>query len=166
MPTKFFLSISIFLLSFIFNNCSIDKTDTPLSETDILFNEIKNSSFSNYQGVDSILTPNGPSPHGPFKLRFNITAQSALDSTGKLPEGAAFPEGSIVLKEVYNAGTISYYVAIKKSSKHENAAGNWLWYGFYNDGSIKYNPADKGINCINCHSIADNRDHTLSFVYH
>src|SRR4051812_7607268 len=85
--------ITLLLAGIFFTSCKKDKTDTDTDEA--LYNEVKASGYSYYQG-GNILPGASSSPHGSFKLRFNSVAQTALDTTGELPTGTAFPIGSII----------------------------------------------------------------------
>lgn len=155
--------LSAFLMLYVIS-CA-EKPEEGKSEDLILFEELNDNSFHFYQLKDTVLEPTGGSPHGPFRLRFNNPAFQALDTSGKLPEGSKFPDGSIVLKELISNGKVSGYVALKKSNSHKSAEKGWLWYGFNKDGSIKYDKADKGNSCTGCHS-ASSRDFVLSFDIH
>ena len=131
-----------------------------------LFDEIESSSFTYYQNGNT-LNPQGGSPHGDFKLKFNATAQAALDGNGELPVGSTFQEGSMLIKEVVNlSGEVTLIVAMKKASNNENAALGWLWAEYNPDGSTVISAADKGAACTSCHSSGPNRDFVKTFDFH
>lgn len=130
-----------------------------------LYEEAKASGLSYYKGKDTIWSAKGGSPHGPFKLKFNSTAVSALGSDGKLPNGASFPNGSLIVKEVYSGSSITLYAIMKKESS-KYAGNGWLWAEFEPNGDTKYSVSKKGVECTGCHSNSGNRDYTRSFDLH
>ena len=161
-------STSVFLIVLawiiVFQSCKNDKAD--ISTDEILFNEIKSGSYTYYRG-GAILSAAAQSPHGSFKLRFNDTAVAALaDSTGELPTGSTFPNGSIIVKDVYTNGTFSLYAVMKKDPANAHAAGGWLWAEYKTDGTPFLSTANKGDGCISCHSGTPNRDLTRTFDLH
>ena len=98
------LIIILITVGFI-HSCKNDDDDEPPapSADESLFSEATATGFTYYQG-GSILPPDSASPPGFFKLRLNSIAQAALDTTGELPSGSTFPEGSILVKEVFTGG--------------------------------------------------------------
>lgn len=154
------------LLAMLFSTtaCRNDKVEQQF-END-LYEEAANASGHSYFKNASLLSAAAPSPHGSFKLRFNATAQSALDSSGKLPVGKAFPDNSLIVKEVYNGNNLELLVVMKKQSNHELAAGNWLWAEFKAGGEVDYSISKKGSDCTGCHGGNPNRDLTRSFDLH
>jgi hypothetical protein len=146
--------------------CKKDASDDPDTEIGRLYAEVNDNNFVYYKGEDKVLSPKGSSPHGDFKLRFNNIALAALDSTGKLPLGASFPDGSIVLKEIIKDGKVDAYYPMKKGQNNGNAAKGWLWYAFEKGGKEKIKLSDKGKDCVSCHSAGGNRDYTFSFDLH
>lgn len=160
----FILGIAVIVQTL--QSCKENAADNPNSENGKLYAEVNDNNFVFYKNEDKILSPKGNSPHGEFRLRFNNTALASLDSTGKLPVGGAFGEGSIVLKEIMSGNKVTDYIVMKKSSGHVNAKNNWLWYGFKKDGKLRNDPADQGKDCAGCHAGGGNRDQTLSFTLH
>lgn len=99
-------------------------------------------------------------PHGTFKLRFNSIASKALTEDGKLPVGKTFPEGSLLIKDIYSGGTLTLYAFMYKRS------GSWLWAEIKPDKKISHSvKGDPGV-CTNCHSQAGNRDLAVSFNFY
>lgn len=145
-------------------SCKKDKVESVDGDSD-LYNEIAAGGFTYYQNA-ALLSAAGASPHGSFKLRFNATAQAALDSTGELPSGGTFPTGSIIVKEVHAGGSINLYAVMKKDPSNSNAGSGWLWGEYKTDGSTAFSISKKGDGCISCHSGAENRDLTQTFVLH
>lgn len=132
--------------------------------------ELKNSNFTYYQNdATTMLMAKGNSPHGSFRLKFNDVAQAALDPmTGKLPQGAIFADGSLIVKETFNGSGAPGLVAVmKKEPDNPNAAGGWVWNEVGPDGtSIVYSVNLKGAGCLGCHSGNTNRDLVTSFDLH
>ena len=154
------------LISTTWISCKKDASDDPDSEIGRLYTEVNDNNFVYYKGEDKVLSPKGSSPHGDFKLRFNNIALAALDSTGKLPVGASFPSGSIVLKEIIKDGKVDAYYPMKKDPGNGNSAKGWMWYAFEKGGKVKVKLSDKGNDCVGCHSAGGHRDYTLSFDLH
>lgn len=131
-----------------------------------IYDEISNSSFTYFQN-GTTLNALGGSPHGNFKLKFNQIAQDALDGNGELPVGGTFPEGSVLVKEAYDAnGDLTLYIVMKKDSDNENAALGWLWAEYDPSGNTVISVADKGSACTGCHSVGANRDFVKTFDLH
>jgi len=153
-PFVAFLALTVLIFS-----CKKRKLNSSLYE------EAKASGLSFYKGKDTLWGPAGGSPHGPFKLKFNSTAASALGSDGKLAQGSSFPNGSLILKEAYSGSSLSLYVIMKKESSKFSTNG-WLWAEIEPDGDTKYSVGEKGASCKSCHSNSTNRDYTRSFDLH
>jgi hypothetical protein len=125
-----------------------------------LLDSSRNTSYTYYLNKDSLYS-GAHGPHGSFKLRFNSIARKALTNNGKLPVGMSFPEGSFIVKDVYNGGSaISAYAFMYKKS------GSWLWAEIKPSGdrvhSVNQNPAA----CTGCHSQTGNRDLVVSFNFY
>lgn len=144
--------------------CRNDKVEAGYDEA--LYDEVSESGGYTYFQNGMLLPGISPSPHGAFKLRFNAIAQSVLDTTGKIPIGTKFPDGAVLVKEVYTGTSISLLVVMKKSSNHASAANGWLWAEYTTDGSADYSVSKKGEACIGCHNGAPNRDFTRTFDLH
>ena len=150
------------LAFFILPSCkkrSIEKAD------DALFDELAGSGYVYYQG-GAVLQAKGGSPHGPFKLKFNGTAQTALNSSLELPAGNSFPNGSILVKELYDGNTLTLYVVMKKDDSDKNAEQDWLWAEYDTNGEVIYSIGQKGSSCISCHTATPNRDLIRTFDLH
>ena len=93
-------------------------------------------------------------------MHINSIAQSALDSTGKLPAGNSFPSGSVIVKEVYSSasGSINLYAVMKKDPANAVSGSGFHWAEFKVDGSASFSTGKKGDGCIGCHSNSSNRD--------
>jgi hypothetical protein len=162
--TKMKTIIKFLCAAFFLSSCKNEKSDSADKE---LYDETLNGSYTYYQNSNTILNAAGNSPHGTFKLKFNGTAQAALDSTGKLPVGSEFPTGSLIVKEIYSGGTsLTLYAIMKKAPGNVNAGSNWLWSEYKPGGETVVSVTDKGSGCISCHSGNVNRDLTNSFDLH
>lgn len=107
-----------------------------------------------------------PSPHGSFKLRFNDVAAAALDSTGKLPVGASFPENSLIVKDLYSGGSLNLIAVMQKKPSSSNSANNWVWAEYNPGGEVVYSVSENGAACTSCHSTSSNRDFIKTFDLH
>ena len=163
MKKQFIIISLLATIIVVMQSCKKNKNDT--DSDNALYSEVKASGYSFYQN-GTILSAASASPHGSFKLRFNGTAQSALDSTGELPSGHSFPNGSIIVKEVYSGGSLNLYAVMKKATSNGNAGSGWVWAEFKTDGSASFSTSKKGDGCISCHSNNPNRDLTRTFDFH
>lgn len=148
-------------------SCKKDN-ETTSTDTD-LYNAISSTSgYTYYVGTPGITAGVGNSPHGFERVRFNSIAQAALDSTGKLPAGASFPTGSIIVKEIYSSasGGLNLYAVMKKDPASNNSGSGYLWAEFKTDGSAVFSTSKKGDGCISCHSGSTNRDLVRTFDLH
>jgi hypothetical protein len=160
------LLLVIFVASAIQSCADDDDDDPPGPDPDeALFEEIMGSGYAYYQG-GAILPADSASPHGSFRLRFNTIAQSALDSTGELPAGGTFPDGSILVKEVYDSTSLDLYAVMKKDPSNSNAGSGWLWAEYDTDESVINPINNNGTACVSCHSATPNRDLVRTFDFH
>jgi hypothetical protein len=124
---------------------------------DALFDKAFETGYTFYMGNSDTLgyTPLGGGHSGLIRVRFNAIAQSALGTDGRLPSGAVFPSGSLVVKELYQQrGGPLYAIAIMlKSPSDPNAASGWVWGEYYADRRKVAPVANKGSQCVGCHSI-------------
>lgn len=121
-------------------------------------------------------TPDGGGHGGKIQVRFNAAAQPSLTDNGKLPVGARFPEGSVVVKDIYFPGSYLLAVMLKRAGA-TNADSGWVWgeYIVRENGVVEtaYSASEKGAVCTSCHSLtADSstvagdeghRDHVRTF---
>lgn len=113
-----------------------------------------------YKQDPNLLLSGSAGPHGTFKLRFNSVANAALTDGGKLPLDASFPEGSFIVKDVYQGGQISLYALMYKLK------GSWLWAEIEPGGSVHYSVSKNPSVCTGCHSQPGNRDLAVSFNFY
>jgi len=98
-----------------------------------------------------------------LRTRFDEIATTMLDEDGKIMDSIVFPEGSLIVKELYSdASTLSRYAILYKQSNNANADANgWIW-GYINaDGTVAVTAEDKGAQCISCHLQEGNIDYML-----
>lgn len=152
----------------LFKSCTYhDLSDSTVeNETDAsLFDELNENGYTYYQN-GNILSPASQSPHGSFKLRFNATALSALSNDGEIAPNGRFPNGSVIVKEVYVNSVLHILAVIKKMPTDANAGNGWLWAEYHINGDPAYSIQSKGEGCINCHSETQNRDLVRTFDLH
>ena len=73
-----------------------------------------------------------------LKLRFNSIAQGALDENGKLPKNKQFPEGSIIVKEIFSGADIRQLAVMQKKQGDPNLAQGWVWVEYNPSGAVDY----------------------------
>lgn len=153
----------ITLFVFLLQACKKDKAAENANKA--LFDQANAGGYTFFDS-GNLLSGAPPSPHGSFKLRFNATAAAALDTSGRLPVGASFPNGSIIVKEVYSGNSISLLAVMKKDPGNANAGNGWLWAEYNTNGNVAFDVNKKGDGCIGCHSGTPNRDLTRTFDLH
>lgn len=165
---------SIFILSTLFvsiwtiYSCKKEKQATGTDKE--LYDMAKTtSSFIWYKNSDELLNKSSGSAHPyPFlRTRYNAVAATKLDANGKIFIGELFPEGSLIVKELYeNATTLGRYAILyKKSASADADAKGWVW-GYINaDGTVAEAASRRGSSCISCHSQTDNIDYMLMNKY-
>lgn len=151
----------LIIVSSIFYSCAKDVGVNPLLaySDKALFDSCRNvSAFTYYKNNATTVYSGANGPHGPFKLKFNKVAVTALTDNGKLPVGQVFPNGSLIVKEIQSSGL--YALMYKRS-------GAWLWAEINADGSVAYSVnKDAGAGCISCHNQAGQRDLVVSFNFY
>ena len=164
----FFLKFCFPLLIMLFAACKKDKAGKDI-DTELFDMAKETSGFVWYKNSDSLLPISSGSGHAfPFlRTRFNSIAASQLDGSGKVNSGASFPEGSVIVKELYSSQTsLSRYAVLYKKAENPNADVNgWVWGYINSDGSVASSATGKGSNCISCHSQAGNIDYMLINAY-
>jgi hypothetical protein len=163
------LIIFIFVSNlWIINSCKKEKV---IEVTDIeLYDMAKETTgFTWFKKSSSFLDKSSGSghPQSNLRTRYNSIAASKLDSNGKIIAGTTFPEGSLIVKELYiNSSTLERYAILYKKSDSKDAdAKGWVW-GYINaDGKVSIPASKKGTSCINCHSQAENIDYMLMNKY-
>jgi len=168
---RYFLSASL-VLSIVISSCK--KEDAVIDTTDKTDKELYDmakvtSGFTWFKNSDILLERSSASGHSqPFlRTRYNTIAATMLNANGKIIEGSTFPEGSLIVKELYtNISTLDQYAILFKQSAHKNAdAKGWVWGYIKADGEVLYLSSNKGASCTSCHSETGNIDYMLMNKY-
>jgi len=153
------------------NTNNNDNNDNMFESTDKMLYDMSKSTngFTWYKNSNALLETSSGSAHpGSFlKTRYNTVAATKLDGTGKIMEGVSFPEGSLIVKELYENSTklIRYAILYKKSNSPDADEKGWVW-GYINaDGGIALAASAKGSGCKGCHSQSGNIDYMLMNKY-
>jgi len=147
-----------------FSSCSKDQiligTDKELFDMSTAI-----TGFTWFNNSSVLLEKSSGSGHPqPFvKTRYNQIAATQLDSAGRIKMGASFPDGSLIVKELYDNSTdIGTYAILYKKAGHADADANgWVWGYVNNDETVSVPASTKGASCINCHSQSENIDYML-----
>ncbi len=164
MKTRILLSACIvFLIIFLFSQCK----KKPTEEDKILFDKAKVATgFTYYKNNSTVLASSPQTAHNAFfRVRFNAIAQAVLTDNGRLPAGGSFPDGSLIVKELYDsqAGSLQLLAVMEKSTGNSLSGANWLWAEYKSDGALGYSISKKGEGCTGCHGTAGNRDYMRLF---
>lgn len=158
---------ALFSLSvFVFACTKEQKKDDTDAVNQTIFEDItvgKNYTF--YKGDPSVVPSSPQSAHNAFfRVRFNAIASAALIDNGKLSINGTFPEGSIIVKDLYDSqtGSIVLYAVMKKESANANSNKGWLWIEYNAAGKEIYKISSKGNGCVSCHS-TNHRDYVRLF---
>jgi hypothetical protein len=121
--------------------------------------------FTWYKNANTLLAKSNASGHSEafLKTRFNAAAAAKLDAGGKLIDGTSFPDGSLIVKELFkNENTLNRYAILYKKAGHPDAdEKGWVW-GYLNaNGTIATAASQKGAGCKGCHSQGGNIDYIL-----
>lgn len=161
------LTFSVVML-FLVASCTKDKT--PDNADEKLFQLTKDTTgYEWYHFSDTLLPRSSGSGHGqPFlRTRFNAVASNYLDANGKVIAGTVFPEGSVIIKELYKAdSTLDQYAILWKFSESPSADANgWVWGYLKPNGNVVISASKQGSSCINCHSQQGHINQTLMNAY-
>ncbi len=126
-----------------------------------LYALIKSTAGRTYykNSADTLAKNSGTSGHSEPKIRtwYNAAAASQLDASGKVKSSPAFPDSSLIVKEIINGdGTLSYYAVMMKmrSAANGDANGKWVWAKLGPLGSADYSVDLRGAGCTGCHASA------------
>lgn len=143
--------------------CTKDKGINPdlAFKDNALLDSCKNQeAFSYYKNDANTIYPGNNNSHGAFKLKFNKIALQELTDNGKLPIGSKFPNGSMIVKEVYSGTNINFYALMYKRN------GSWIWAEIEVGGKVLFSvEKDPGL-CISCHQQSGNRDLVDTFIFY
>ena len=125
------LIYSLFALSLLVSCDKDDDKVTTNTDKELLEMSVKTDGFVWYKKSDALLPKSSGSAHNYtyLKTRFNSVAATQLTEEGKVKEGAIFPEGSLIVKELRNdAASVARYAVLYKKPSHEYAdAKGWVW---------------------------------------
>ncbi len=144
--------------------CSEDDPAATGLDKELYDTAVATTGFTYFKNDPTIRPSSNPSAHNDYmRVRFNSIAQAALDSTGELPSGSSFPNGSLIVKELYDSptGSIKLYAVMKKDSSNSQAGANWLWAEYNPDETVAFSVSKKGDGCTGCHGVG--RDYTRVF---
>jgi len=152
---------AILILAVIFaeacsENETVSETRAKTYTDSELFSLAQTGTFSFYKNnSDTLLfTPNGGGHGGFIRVKFNPIANAALTDNGKLPLNSTFPNGSLVVKEIYNnrGDTLAFLAVMLKEPTATNAAEGWVWGEYYADGRVLWT-VNRGADCVPCHRL-------------
>jgi hypothetical protein len=148
----------------IINSCKKDDPPAAGIDKEMLDLARQASGFTWYKNSAAFLNKSSGSGHNFsfLRTRYNTTAATMLDSTGKIKTNAAFPEGSLIVKELSNGSTAERYAILLKRTGHESAdEKGWVWGYINSNETIADAASNRGGGCKGCHSQADNIDYML-----
>lgn len=162
-----FLLIPIFILIG-FNSCKHEAKEG--IEHEMFEAGRKSDGFTWYKFSSQIIPSSDLSGHSDpeQRTRYNSTAASMLDAEGKVMEGISFPEGSLIVKELYkNNGNLNTYAMMyKKPSAAEADEAGWVWGYFNKKGDVRAAASEKGSQCRGCHNQNGSIDYSLMNFAH
>jgi hypothetical protein len=151
-------------------SCSTKKDEGVAVSDASLFNIAQTvSSFSYYKNRLDTLLSDPSSPHGGYmRVRFNQKAMSVMNDSASRIIAPTFPDGSMVVKEVYDfpGGPLLELAIMYKVDGASNSSGGWIWNEMLPDGTIEYSAANNGAQCIDCHRNSNNLDLIRTFYTH
>ena len=146
----------------VFSSCKNEEQQNPqftnvqLNTDSLLYAKSKESaSFNWYLQNDSIKRSSPQSPHSKyFRVRFNNTALAALTDNGRLPQNGSFPQGSLIIKELYDSATapLKFLAVMYKNREAKEQASGWVWLEIKGSGDQYISTSEKGVQCVGCHS--------------
>ena len=161
--------LPLFIL-ILFTSCSSKKEEGVIISDATLFSLTQTvSSFTYLKRSLDTLAVSGNSPHGGhIRVRFNQKAISAMNDSATRLSKTFFPDESLVVKEVYgpSGGPLLEYSVMYKLPGAANSKSGWIWAEYLPDGSPNYSVANKGNECISCHSASGNYDLVQTFRLH
>lgn len=118
-----------------------------------------------YKFNDSFLPKSSGSGHNEalLRTRFNNRAATVLDSLGKVVPDTLFPEGSLIVKELWtDASTLNRYaVMLKRNNDPAADVDGWVWGYILANGEVAVSAAEQGAACRSCHGQSGHIDRTL-----
>ncbi len=161
----------LFLVGLTLESCTNKKSDPPtVSDATLYQKSLELTSFSYFRNSHDTLVTNPFSPHGFYmRVRFNATARAAMNDSISRLSAEAFPDESMIVKEVYDipGGPLKAYAIMFKMKNNAENAGGWLWNETDPQGNVLYSVTKRGDECISCHSTnASNADQEMTQFFH
>ncbi len=148
--------------------CTHEDTENP-ADADLLELAMRTEGAVWFKESEALLPRSSGSGHAQplLRTRFNTIAASVLDTNGKVVPDTIFPNGSAIVKELYDdATTLSQYAILYKKPSHPYAdADGWVWGYVRPDGEVREPASNRGSACRGCHSQENNIDFTLMNAY-
>lgn len=119
-----------------------------------------------FPNADSVVSGalNGSSAHQPrVRVSMNARAFNALRN-GRLPNGASFPDGSIIFKQIRTGSdsVVLYAVMYKdRTNPFADSTSGWLWAEFTPQGVPFISLMQRGRGCVGCHAREQGLQHDL-----
>jgi hypothetical protein len=158
------------LLIALFVSCTSKKEEGVVVSDATLFGMAQTvSSFTYYKLNTDTLSAAPQSPHLFFvRVRFNPKAANAMNDSASALKEQAFPNESMIVKEVYSTkgGSLQRYEIMYKLKNAANNGSGWVWSELAPDGSPFVSSALKGSQCVSCHSDGNNSDLVRTFALH
>lgn len=143
----------------LFSACSKDRTVTGF-DAELFEKAQKNDGFVYYgKSTEYLITPKQAGHKSTYtRTKYNDVAAAMLNEQGAIISGVTFPDGSLIVNEMYSTkGDAEKYAIMFKDPKNENADQNgWVWSYFNADKTIIESSSRKGSSCISCHSAGNN----------
>lgn len=188
MKKKFFNSIKLFVLAItLFTACKKDKEHTTeetvienntednydiptiTSDQDLLNISKSPNGFVWFKNSSAFLPKSSGTGHSPtfLRTRFNSIAKNGLDENYQIKEGYQFPEGSLIVKELYNSDSsfVRFAIMLKQTQNPHADQYGWVWGYINSDNSVAHSYTNNGVGCNNCHSESGNIDLVLMKKY-
>ena len=148
--------------------CKHEDTEDP-SDAELLELAKDTEGYTWYKESDALLPSSSGSRHAEplLRTRFNTLAATVLDTNGQVLPDTTFPNGSVIVKELFtDGGTLDLYAVLFKKPSHPYAdVDGWVWGYVRPNGEVREPSRDKGSACRNCHGQGGNIDFTLMNVY-
>lgn len=110
------------------------------SDAELLELAMDDAGFTWYNESDGLLPRSSGSGHAQafLRTRFNSIAATVLDTNRKVLPDTAFPNGSAIVKELFDdASTLALYHPPKKPSHPYADAEGWVWGYVRPDGEVR-----------------------------
>ncbi len=148
--------------------CKHEETEDP-RDAELLELALDDEGFTWYKESDALLSKSAGSGHAQalLRTRFNTIAATILDTNGQVLPDTTFPNGSVIVKELFDdASTLALYAILFKKPTHPYAdADGWVWGYMRPDGEVREPSSNKGSSCRGCHSQDNSIDFTLMNAY-